>query len=545
MFVSMANAKTVSTWPQSQRKHSGQLEDYERRQSPHLEAVGRVKAATGKKPKPISGVSELIFHDSTDVTHSTINTEPVHPGSGQNVFIEHLDLTYFKVNQCTITSMHNHKQCPYYHNNKDRKRTGVVYSAELCEFAGRDDGASCPDGDLCSKSHNRVEQLYRQDKYKTKFCSHFPSNIKACEYGVFCSFAHSEQDIIVELIHNLEYDDDFYMFYFKTVLCPFNLTQHDKAQCVYAHNWQDFRRKPQLHNYEPVACSNWKSTDFILSYEDGCPLGQQCTKCHGWKELEYHPLNYKTKQCGTKNCHKKGRDCPFYHTSRERRIIPTNVNLKFFKYAPRNRIISNTFKRRKDDLRDEPKGFSDKPWLIGGDLQPNTIPQPDTFIGGVSGLPNRFNAHNEPFQYNGSSDNSLNLCYQPFQPLFTNNFIQPKKFSTDEKQRNLSFEDRGEDLFGPKETTKSFPGTKFLSKETRRLHQGFMPNETDYHPVMVTDSNDELFKLILEHKTDAREQLMSRFDQKVECKSEEENMNEDQNDEDIGRDGTYSTPFFL
>eukprot|EP01017_Pseudomicrothorax_dubius_P033530 TRINITY_DN4500_c0_g1_i12.p2 TRINITY_DN4500_c0_g1~~TRINITY_DN4500_c0_g1_i12.p2 ORF type:complete len:213 (-),score=39.86 TRINITY_DN4500_c0_g1_i12:96-734(-) len=115
-------------------------------------------------------------------------------------------------------------------------------------------------------------------------------------------------------------------------------------------------------------------------------------------------------------------------------------------------------------------------------------------------------------------------------------FIQPKKFSTDEKQRNLSFEDRGEDLFGPKETTKSFPGTKFLSKETRRLHQGFMPNETDYHPVMVTDSNDELFKLILEHKTDAREQLMSRFDQKVECKSEEENMNEDQNDEDIGHD---------
>jgi hypothetical protein len=133
------------------------------------------------------------------------------------------------------------------------------------------------------------------------------------------------------------------------VLCPFNLTQHDKAQCVYAHNWQDFRRKPTQFAYDPQSCTNWKSTDYILNYQDGCPLGFECTKCHGWKELEYHPLNYRTKQCNTKNC-QKGRDCPFYHNTREKRAVSTNVNLKFFRHYPRNRIINNTFKRRSESL---------------------------------------------------------------------------------------------------------------------------------------------------------------------------------------------------
>lgn len=62
--------------------------------------------------------------------------------------------------------------------------------------------------------------------------------------GDFCSFAHHEFDIKAELIHNLEFDQDFYLFYYKTIWCPFNYINHDRAICVYAHNWQDFRRKP-------------------------------------------------------------------------------------------------------------------------------------------------------------------------------------------------------------------------------------------------------------------------------------------------------------
>ena len=86
-------------------------------------------------------------------------------------------------------------------------------------------------------AHNRVEQLYRPEKYKKKFCSKYPDNLDKCEYGDFCSFAHSEEDILIDLIHNYPYDEDFFMFVFKTEWCPFNLTKHDKSQCVYAHNW--------------------------------------------------------------------------------------------------------------------------------------------------------------------------------------------------------------------------------------------------------------------------------------------------------------------
>ena len=232
--------------------------------------------------------------------------------------IEHLDLNHFKLHPCTKSAQHNHKHCPFFHNHKDRKRNGNFYSADLCENIEKNE--ICRLGDFCTKSHNRVEQLYREEKYKTKFCSFYPNNIHKCEYGNYCSFAHHENDIIIELIHNFEYDDDFYMFHFKTVWCPFNLTQHDKGLCVYAHNWQDFRRKPNIYEYEPVPCQNWRSNDFIFNYEEGCSNSYKCTKCHGWKENEYHPLNYKTKICPNGRSCQKGSDCPHFHTNKDKRF---------------------------------------------------------------------------------------------------------------------------------------------------------------------------------------------------------------------------------
>ena len=256
------------------------------------------------------------FDSATDVTHTSIVTDPLVQGNNPQQTVEHLDLANFKAKPCPLPSQHNHKHCPFYHNSRDRKRPGNMFSSEMCEYAENPD--NCPYGDKCPKAHNRVEQLYKPEKYKTKFCSYYPNNLSQCEYGYFCSFAHSEKDIAIELIHNYEYDDDFYMFHFKTAWCPFNLTQHDKALCVYAHNWQDYRRKPQIANYDPVSCPHWKSTDFILNYEDGCPFREKCNKCHGWKEFEYHPLVYKTKPCQGKNC-TKGRDCPNFHNNSERR----------------------------------------------------------------------------------------------------------------------------------------------------------------------------------------------------------------------------------
>lgn len=42
------------------------------------------------------------------------------------------------------------------------------------------------------------------------------------------------------------------MFYYKTEFCPFNLTKHEPSKCVYAHNWQDYRRRPDQYCYEPI-----------------------------------------------------------------------------------------------------------------------------------------------------------------------------------------------------------------------------------------------------------------------------------------------------
>lgn len=128
----------------------------------------------------------------------------------------------------------------------------------------------------------------------------------------------------IDLIHNYVYDMDFFIFYYKTVWCPFNLTSHDKALCVYAHNWQDYRRRPHDYYYDPEPCPHWRSDDFIGEYHQGCPRSFDCTKCHGWKELEFHPLVYRVKSCKAEQCTKETH-CPLYHDKKEQRVIDQRV----------------------------------------------------------------------------------------------------------------------------------------------------------------------------------------------------------------------------
>lgn len=95
----------------------------------------------------------------------------------------------------------------------------------MCKRAERE--LSCTDD--CDFSHNRVERLYHPDKYKTKFCTHYPQTLCQCEYDDFCCFAHSEKDIKVPLLHLMNPKDmDFYLFYFKTAWCPLT-KDHNKA----------------------------------------------------------------------------------------------------------------------------------------------------------------------------------------------------------------------------------------------------------------------------------------------------------------------------
>jgi hypothetical protein len=91
------------------------------------------------------------------------------------------------------------------------------------------------------------------------------------------------------------------------------------------------------------ACTNWKPKGFIYDYAvDGCENNFACDMCHGWKELEYHPLNYRTKKCPTANC-KKG-ECHYYHTEKEKRIIELELLNNVFRIVPRNRLVEGTYK---------------------------------------------------------------------------------------------------------------------------------------------------------------------------------------------------------
>ena len=60
-----------------------------------------------------------------------------------------------------------------------------------------------------------------------------------CDFGNLCAFAHSDEELSIDILHKMEHDDDFYMFHFKTVWCPFNTEsrEHYREKCVYAHNW--------------------------------------------------------------------------------------------------------------------------------------------------------------------------------------------------------------------------------------------------------------------------------------------------------------------
>ena len=217
-------------------------------------------------------------------------------------------MVYFKVQQCPmLEENHNWNQCEYYHNEKDRRRVIGNYSAERCYVK------HCHKGDNCEFSHNDPEQLYHPDKYKKRFCTLYPHDIPNCKFGDFCSFAHAESEIRLLLLEKYEHNDEFNIFYYKTVWCPKN-SSHDKACCVYAHNVQDYRRSPLESFYDQDECKYWCKIDNKNKYEKGgCNKMMDCNKCHGWKESEYHPFNYKKWKCTLGDSCKK-KECAYFHS---------------------------------------------------------------------------------------------------------------------------------------------------------------------------------------------------------------------------------------
>ena len=182
----------------------------------------------------------------------------------------------FKVNPCGKNENHNRKQCHDYHNEKDRRRSCAyyLYTWELCP---KSDIKNCTD-DSCQYAHNKVEQLYHPERFKKKFCSKSPNDIRNCLYGDWCSFAHSEDEIRIELLEKMIQDDNFNLFLYKTVFCP-NVKEHDKSSCVYAHNYQDFRRDPKKYLYTKETCKDWVLTKIPTYSEGKCKNLMNCKKC--------------------------------------------------------------------------------------------------------------------------------------------------------------------------------------------------------------------------------------------------------------------------
>ncbi|CAD7932748.1 unnamed protein product, partial [Amoebophrya sp. A120] len=213
----------------------------------------------------------------------------------------------------------------------------------LCRF-----GDNCPLMMDCPFAHSKTELLVHPAKFKTRCCDSFkcfddnccflcgsypnPSN---CPYGTRCRFAHRRQELGNLLFRPSEENvqeitDEFLILKYKTKWCP-HLYQHNWTYCVYAHNYQDYRRNPQV-GYGPVPCPFWDPRDTAKSsYNDRCKFGAQCPFSHGSKERAYHPLNFKVSTCQDIG---PGEDraectrepfCAFYHNDLDKRPIVPHV----------------------------------------------------------------------------------------------------------------------------------------------------------------------------------------------------------------------------
>lgn len=174
--------------------------------------------------------------------------------------------------------------------------------------------------------------LYHPSCFKKRFCASFP-NIASCRRAEACAFAHSREELRTPLL-SLEEEaqdpaaltEDFFLYKFKTLWCPIGV-QHDWQTCVYAHNYQDARRKVEI-GYGSRACPYWSKHSTDLAYAQRCPLGVVCRYAHGAKEQLYHPQHFRTAACcdRTKACPRK-QFCVYFHKRSERRkLAPDNID---------------------------------------------------------------------------------------------------------------------------------------------------------------------------------------------------------------------------
>ena len=120
----------------------------------------------------------------------------VQPNSPNKDGTTGMEVQYFmqmhKTEQCSIRGQHDHVSCPNWHSRKERRRnlSDHQYHSDLCNSFDAWSGMAgeCPDGDQCRYAHNRSEQMFHPEKYRTMMCKR-----KGCRRP-FCAFAHSKEE---------------------------------------------------------------------------------------------------------------------------------------------------------------------------------------------------------------------------------------------------------------------------------------------------------------------------------------------------------------
>lgn len=261
-------------------------------------------------------------------------SKPISIGRGEkevarfnNPVYIHLSLFDFKKQKCPERRYHEIGRCWMYHNDCDMIRNPVTFAYK---------NLKCPNNNCshksCHMSRNYLEKMYHPDLYKRKICFDYFSK-GTCKYDEFCALAHSFLELKIPLLNFFEIDRDFLLFHFKTEFCPFNLFEHDKFLCVYAHNYQDYRRK-WSQSLLPQMCKAWNPNLRVEIYENACPKGFDCKYCHGWKELDYHHTVLKKTLCKKKGACERQHLCSYFHPGEPRY---TDEESDQFYVVPRNR----------------------------------------------------------------------------------------------------------------------------------------------------------------------------------------------------------------
>jgi len=159
---------------------------------------------------------------------------------------------------------------------------------------------------------------------------------------------------------SVKYQNDDCMYKFRTKRCRNKKCRKGK-ECFDSHSRDMSRRVPiqnrtkaNLFNYIPQACPEYKK-------RKKCAMGNKCYLAHGWLEIIFHPLLFKTKLCESslKNgmCRKYGMYCAKAHNEKEVRNLISIYGKDWKRHYEAHQ--SESVKANKKKVTHEPSNHSD------------------------------------------------------------------------------------------------------------------------------------------------------------------------------------------